>query len=234
MNTISVVSVDDHHLIHEAIRSLLADEECIDLVAEGYAGDDVLTLVGQHRPDVLLLDLVMPKRRGWDPNRGIFLPIPTFAKLRQKFPDTGVIILSQYLDYDIAQAATQNGVRGYLLKSDDLTLHLPEAIKQVHQGRVFFSSEVSSELFRRLDHGADEAITWRQRQIILAVAKSPDTPYVELAERLGISYRTFKGHLDSAYKVLAVSNVTACIIRSMQLGLIPFSQNGKGICFGDL
>lgn len=234
MNRISVVSVDDHHLIHEAIRSLLVNQEEIDLVAEGYAGEDVLQLVEKHHPDVLILDLIMPQRRGWDPTYDMFFPIRTFAKLRQDFPDTGVIILSQHLDYDMVQAAIQNGVRGYLLKSDDLSLNLCEAIRQAHQRRVFFSTAVSREIFHQPGPLIDNGITWRQRQVILAVAKEPDKPYTELADGLGISYRTFKGHLDSAYKSLAVSNVTACIIRSMELGIIPFRQSGNGICFGEL
>jgi DNA-binding NarL/FixJ family response regulator len=146
----------------------------------------------------------------------------------------GIIILSQHLHFDIVALAIANGVRGYLLKSDDVSLALPEAIKQVCQGRVFFSVAVSQEVLHPADMPVNETITFRQRQIILTVAKSPDTPYSELADQMGISYRTFKGHLEGAYKTLAVSNVTACIIRSMQLGLIPFMPNEKGISFGNL
>lgn len=234
MKPIRVMCVDDHHLIHKAVKSLLANEESIELVAEGYAGEDIFPLIKQHQPDVLILDLVMPQRRGWDPNREMFIPMLALKKLNAEFPSLGIIILSQHLHFDIVELAIANGVRGYLLKSDDVSLALPEAIKQVGQGRVFFSVAVSQEVLHPVNMPVNETITLRQRQIILAVAKSPNTSYCELADQLGISYRTFKGHLEGAYKALAVSNVTACIIRSMQLGLIPFMPDGKGISFGNL
>jgi len=234
MEKIRVVSIDDHHLIHEAIRSLLDDEENIQLVADGYAGEDVLRLVEYYRPHILILDLMMPQVKDDELDSERFLALPMLERLHQEFPAMGIIILSQYLHYEIAQVAIQNGVRGYLLKSDNLSLYLATAIKQVHRGQIFFSQAFSRELFRQSEKPTEEILTLRQKQIILAVAKSPDVPYSQVAEALGISHRTLKGHLDGAYKSLNVSNLTACVIRSMQLGLIPFSHNGKGIVFGNL
>ena len=75
MKPIRVMCVDDHHLIHKAVKSLLVNEESIELVAEGYAGEEIFPLIKQHQPDVLILDLVMPQRRGWDPNREMFIPM---------------------------------------------------------------------------------------------------------------------------------------------------------------
>lgn len=234
MKTIKVVSVDDHYLIHEAIRSLLADHQGIDLVGEGNVGEQIFPLVERHRPDVLILDLIMPRLVGGNPEIDAFMPAPTLVKLRQDHPETAVIILSQYLNQHIVQSAIQHGVRGYLLKSDNLSLNLPDAIKEVNRGGVFFSLPVSQELFNPPQAPPDNLLTARQREIILAIAKAPDTPYAEIADRLSISPRTLKGHLDNAYKALDVGNITACIIRCMQLGLIPFVQNGQGIRFGDL
>jgi DNA-binding NarL/FixJ family response regulator len=234
MNKINVVSVDDHYLIHTAIHGLLADYENIELVGEGFAGASVFPLVEQHKPNVLILDLLMPQQQGGDLGKDSFQPIPALAQLREEYPDTAIIILSQYLNQAIVQGAIQHGVRGYLLKSDNLSLNLPDAIEQVSRGGVYFSLEVSRQLFQRPETPSDDLLTYRQRQIILAIAKSPDTPYSEIADRFAITYRTVKGHLDLAYKALGVSNITACIIRCMQLGLIPFTQNGRGILFGDL
>jgi|GEM_PF-3244262 len=233
-NALKVVSIDDHYLIHEAVRSLLADDSDIELVGEGSAGEHIFPLLDKHRPDALILDLLMPRSAGGDPETDSFMPVPALEKLRQEYPETAVIILSQYLNQRVVQSAIQHGVRGYLLKSDNLSLNLPEAIKEVSRGGVFFSIEVSRALFNRSQVPPDDLLTLRQRQIILAIAKSPNASYAELADRLSISRRTFKGHLDGAYKALEVGNVTACIIRCMQLGLIPFSQNGHGIRFGDL
>lgn len=234
MSKIKVVSVDDHYLIHQAIRSLLADRNDIELVGEGSAGEQIFPLIEEHRPNVLILDLIMPQVVGGDPEVDAFLPTPTLVKLRQEYPETAVIILSQYLNRRIVQSAIQHGVRGYLLKSDNLTLNLPDAVKEVDRGGVFFSVAVSRELFNPPPSPPEDLLTPRQREIILAIAKTPDTPYSEIADRLSISPRTLKGHLDSAYKALEVGNITACIIRCMQLGLIPFVENGEGIQFGEL
>lgn len=234
VETIRVVSVDDHYLIHEAIRSLLADQETIELVGVGSAGDQIFSLVEKYDPDVLILDLIMPRLVGGDPEVEAFMPGPTLIQLREEYPETAVIILSQYLNRRIVQSAIQHGVRGYLLKSDNLSLNLPDAIKEVNRGGVFFSVAVSRELFNPPPAPPEDLLTPRQREIILAIAKTPDAPYSEIADRLSISPRTLKGHLDSAYKALEVGNITACIIRCMQLGLIPFIQNDQEIHFGDL
>jgi DNA-binding NarL/FixJ family response regulator len=234
MNKITVVSVDDHYLIHAAIHGLLADHENIEVVGEGFAGASVLPLVQQYKPNVLILDLLMPQQQGGDLEKDSFQPLPTLAQLREEYPDTAIIILSQYLNEAIVQSAIQHGIRGYLLKSDNLSLNLTDAIQQVSRGGVYFSLEVSRQLFQRPETPAGDLLTYRQRQIILAIAKSPDTPYSEIADRFVITYRTLKGHLDGAYKALGVSNITACIIRCMQMGLIPFTQSGRGILFGDL
>lgn len=234
VKTLRVVSVDDHYLIHQAVRSLLADYPDIELVAEGNAGEHVFPLVERHRPDALILDLLMPRSAGGDPETDSFMPVPALERLRQEYPETAIIILSQYLNMRVVESAIQHGVRGYLLKSDNLSLSLPDAIKRVSVGGVFFSDQVSKALFDRTRAAREDLLTLRQRQIVLAIAKSPNTSYAELADRLSISHRTFKGHLDGAYKALEVNNITACVIRCMQLGLIPFSQNGHGIRFGDL
>lgn len=231
---ISVVSVDDHYLIHEAIRSLLNDYTDIELVEVGSAGEHVIPLVEKYQPDVLILDLLMPQQEGSKIEEESFRPGKTLAQLHEQYPKTAVIILSQYLNQGIVQDAIQHGVRGYLLKSDNLSLNLPDAIKEVRRGAVFFSLEVSRQLFRPSQASIEDLLTYRQREIILAIAKSPDKSYEEVADQFYIAHRTVKGHLNDAYKRLGVSNITACIIRCMQLGLIPFSQNGRGIEFGSL
>ena len=135
MEKIRVVSIDDHHLIHEAIRSLLDDEENIHLVADGYAGEDVLRLVENYKPHILILDLMMPQVKDDELDSERFLPLPMLERLHQEFPAMGIIILSQYLHHEIAQVAIQNGVRGYLLKSDNLSLYLATAITQPRSSR---------------------------------------------------------------------------------------------------
>src|SRR5690606_18179208 len=99
---------------------------------------------------------------------------------------------------------------------------------------VFFSEAVSRDLFGPTRKPATNLLSERQREVILAIAKKPDDSYAMTASRLGISDNTLKDHLRVAFSQLGVTNITSCIIRCMQLNLIPFIVNpdGRGIQFG--
>jgi DNA-binding NarL/FixJ family response regulator len=232
MNRIKVVSVDDHPLIHEAIRSLLADRDGIELVAEGYTGDDLFQLLEEHHPDVLVLDLMMPQHENGHPEKESFAPLQALARLRTQFPGTAVVILSQFLHKSIAQGAVEHGVKGYLLKSDNLSLNLPTAIEQVNRGGVYFSVAFSREMFSGKTAQQANLLTEKQREVVLAIAGKPNATYTEIADELFVTARTVKGHLANIYQVLAVNNITACIIRCMQLGIIPFAIDENGVHIG--
>jgi len=235
MEKITVVVVDDHPLIQEAVRSLLAEREDIELVGEGTTGEHVFSLVEAHAPDILILDLGLPQRQ--QSPSGKFQYLEALATLNRDYPGTSVIILSQYLHQSVVQSMIEYNVRGYLLKSDNLSLNLPEAIATVHQGGVFFSTEFSKELFGgRTEAASDSVPTERQRAVLLAIAQSPNASYSEIAEQLGITDHTVKAHLKRSFQALGVGNLTAALIRAMQLNLIPFAvpDNGPGIVFGGM
>lgn len=232
---ITVITIDDHPLIHEAVRSLLASRNDMKVVGEGMAGEHLLTLVEQHRPDVVILDLGMPQfADGQRQER--FAALPALVTLNESFPQTAVIILSQYAMKSVIQEAIEVGVKGYLLKSDNLSLNLTGAIEAVHHGGVYFSQEISQILFQQTTTGGGHnLLTERQIEIILAIARNPNASYIQIASDLFISEGTLKGHLHNAFKALHVTNITACIIHCMQQGLIPFVINERGqIEFGVL
>lgn len=229
MNTrmeISVVIVDDHALIREAVRNLLSDRKHILLVGEGSAGEDVLRLVEEQSPDVLLLDISMPQKAN-DPAGGKFAILPALETLQNDHAHTKVIILSQHLQPALIQAIMRfTTVNGYLLKSDDLTLKLAEAVEVVRRGGIYFSREASraiTEMSKEID-----TLTEKQRAVLLAVAQKPDVHYSELADEMVISLNTFKWHLRQAFQTLGVSNVTAALIVCMERGLIPFFKDSRG------
>lgn len=144
--TITVICVDDHPLIRSTVRSLLEPNDHINLVAEGSVGEHVLQLVEKHRPDVAILDMGMPMSED-SPAEVRFSPLPTVARLNTEYPATAVIFLTNDFSPLLVQSAIELGVRGYLLKSDNLYVHLSQAVEVVHRGGVYFSQEVSSLLF---------------------------------------------------------------------------------------
>ncbi|MAU00640.1 MAG: hypothetical protein CL608_26140 [Anaerolineaceae bacterium] len=232
---ITIITIDDHPLIREAVRSSLASRNDMKLVGEGWVGEHLLTLVEQHQPDVVILDLGMPQFvDGQRQER--FAALPTLVTLNESFPKTAVIILSQYAMKSVIQEAIEVGVKGYLLKSDNLSLNLTGAIEAVHHGGVYFSQEISQLLFQQATPVAgDNLLTGRQKEIILAIARNPNASYTQIANDLHISESTLKGHLHNAFRALDVTNITACIIHCMQQGLIPFAINEHGqIEFGAL
>jgi DNA-binding NarL/FixJ family response regulator len=217
---IQVVIVDDHPLIREATRNLLAQRENISLVAEGCCGEDAILLVEQYRPDILLLDISMPQRAN-DPKGGQFAILDALEKLQAQYPQTKIIILSQYLQQSLTQSMMLHKIGGYLLKSDDLTLKLAEAIEVVHNGGNYSSREVSQIIAKPVAVN-DERLTEMQIKILTALARNPTASYSSLASEMNISINTFKWHLKNAFQILGVSSKSAAIVVCIQNNLIPF------------
>ena len=219
MKMIKIVTVDDHPLIRQAVRSLVDEREDMNLVGEGSSGKEVTPLVEQHKPDVLLLDLSMPQSVGQERQR--FQALPTISRLVERCPETAIVILTQHYVPVLIKGAIKRGVKGYLLKSDDLSLNLPSAIETVSKGGVFFSETISRNLFGG-PKGKSETVNLTERQIEMlnAIYSSPDAPYSEHARNLNITESTFKSHLTKAFKALGVTNVTAAMIRCMELGIV--------------
>lgn len=217
---ITVVAIDDHPLIRQAVRSMLALNDEIVLVAEGSAGEHLFPLVAEHRPDVLILDLGLPQTSNDSTYDQNFQVLPAVARLHQEYPETAVIILSQHIITSLVHQANEVGVKGYLLKSDDLSLNLPDAIETVSMGGVFFSESISQVLF---DGGTppDPILTERQREIVLAIASAPDASYAEHAAALQIAEATLSNHLSRIFRKLGVKSLTACVVRCIELGIVP-------------
>jgi DNA-binding NarL/FixJ family response regulator len=215
---IKVVVVDDHALIREAVRTLLAENERIALVGEGSVGDDVLPLVEKHQPDVLLLDISMPQSAN-DPDKESFSIVPALKALRDKHKKTKVIILSQYLQGGLVRPSVRSYINGYLLKSDDLSLKLAEAVEAVSLGAVYFSHAVNRAATRVSTR--EITLTDRQKDILLAIAQDPEAPYKKVAQEMCITERTVKWHLTGAYRKLGVNNIRAAMLACIEHDLIP-------------
>jgi DNA-binding NarL/FixJ family response regulator len=180
-------------------------------------GDDVLPLMARYGPDILLLDLSMPQSKNAQ-NGTNFYASPVIKEIRQRWPETGIIILTQQNVPALIHQSVKWGVAGYILKGDDLSLQLPTAIDMVRKGAVYFSESVSQLLYRGNDEEHDTHLTPRQMEILTMVYRYPDDSSQQHARTLGIKDGTYRSHLSSAYKALGVTNDTAAIIRCLELG----------------
>ena len=216
---IRVMIADDHHLVRQSIRLQIDTQEDMRVIAEAEDGESLFAGVKAEQPDVLLLDINMPAERGrrFPP----FRLFPGIARVQRLSPRTHIIILTQSDDYAILEGAIQHGVRGYVLKSDDLSLHLPVAVRSVQRAGVYFSESIGPQILSRRSQMATLTLTQRQEEVLRAIARYPNRTYAELAAFLNISESTFKTHLSRLFKQLEVGNATAAIIRAIQVGLLP-------------
>lgn len=217
---ITVVVVDDHYLIQEAVANILGKHEHIQLVAKGSVGDHVIPLVAKHLPDILILDINMPQSEESGSRVDRFAMLPTIAHLAGKYPQTAVIILTQHMFPTVIHQAVEYGVNGYILKSDDVSLNLATAVNVVSRGGVYYSQTILEELRKSRDGQPTVSLTKRQLDVLAITQRYPNASYYENAKLLGIKESTFKTHLHSAFGLLDARNATAAILQCLKLGLL--------------
>jgi two-component system response regulator NreC len=211
---ISILLADDHHIVRQGLQALLEaepDMQVIGGVADGLAVSDS---VEQLRPDVLVLDLMMPGLNGLDVARLV----------RQRSPKVRIIILSMHANEAYVIQALRNGASGYVLK-DASTDKLVEAIRDVVAGKRYLSppfSEMVIEAYleKSSKNAADpyETLTSREREVMLLAAEGFSNN--EVAERLSISPRTVEVHRSRLMEKLGLKNHTALVKYAIQRGLL--------------
>ncbi len=216
---ITVIMVDDHYLIREGIRSILATSTEIELVAEGADGAALERLVKEFAPDIALVDLDMPQNK-LEQDGSRFHAFSSIAQLKKEQPDTQFIIVTQHITKAMIEGAVSVGINGYLLKDDALSLHLIEAIQAVHLKGVYFSGEVSRALVSAQPAPKDKLLTARQYEILNAIVANSNWSYAQHAAQLNISEHTFSNHLRQIFERLEVNNVTAAVLKAIQLGIL--------------
>jgi DNA-binding NarL/FixJ family response regulator len=211
--TIRVIAVDDHHLILKALTDLLKDLSDIQLVATSNQGSQLLKMVREHKPDVAIVDIGMPADS--------FDPISSVRTLREQYPNVKVMILTGYDDGMWARELVKAGASGYILKSDDFSLNIPQAIRAISQGGKFFSPGVAEKL---VDSDL-EKLTPRELSVLNLLAQGLTTDAI--AKNLGVSEKRVRNVLVMICDKLAVDRTegvsprVGAINKARELGLIP-------------
>ena len=213
MPPIRVLLADDHTLFRAGIRSLLQTLGDFEVVAEADNGREALKLVEAHRPDVVLLDIMMPDLNGLD----------TAARIARNFPRSRSVMLSMNADEDSVLRALRAGAVGYLVKAAD-PAELELAIRAVARGETFLSSAVSAHVVAaclgRIDQERTslERLTPRQREVLQLVAEGHTTK--EIARKLGISAKTAEGYRGELMKALDIHDVASLTRYAIRTGLV--------------
>jgi len=186
MSKISVIIADDHRLIRTGIKLLLEDNDEIELVAEAENGEELIELVSQFEPDVILLDLTMPKLDG----------LASMDIILKKYPDTSIIILSMHENPEFVQKSVDAGALSYLLKNVSKE-ELINTIKTVTFGKKSFSPIINEMLVKgqleaRKLKSESVKITRREKEVLECLLKGMSTK--QMADVLFLSGRTVESH----------------------------------------
>lgn len=203
---IRILLVDDHFIVRTGLVSLLSTEPNLAIVGEAADGDEAIRQFEALRPDLVLMDLRLPGKDGHE----------VTAYIRRLSPEARILMLSGYDgDADI-QAALEAGVRGYVFKSATGEELIP-AIHAVAAGRRWIPQDVAARL--RLGNSF-EPLTARELEVLGQLARGQANK--EIADTLGITEYTTKGHLKSILAKLRVADRTQAVISAVQRGLIHF------------
>ena len=201
---IRILSVDDHPMLRKGIAAVLATEKDMVLVAEASNGREAVEQFSAHRPDVTLMDLQMPVMGGTD----------AILAIRREYPEARIIVLTTYGGDVQALRAFKAGASGYLLKSM-LRTELVDTIRLVHAGHRRIPQEIAVEMAQ---HVADDALTSRELETLRGVASGSSNKII--AEHLGISEHTVKGHLKSILSKLDASDRTHAVMIALKRGFL--------------
>ncbi len=205
-----VAIADDHRLMLDGIKRALETAPDIKVVGEAMSGEEMLTLVPRVRPDVVILDLRMPKGDG----------LTTLAQLRKDYPDLKIIILSMFEDSEHIDQALHQGASGYVVKSIN-PLDLPSTIRQVVEGTVYHprgSGSSGGSSGGGSGGGHPGGLTDRELSILRLVAEGLSN--LDIASKLYVTEQTVKFHLSNIYRKLGVGNRTEATRYAYRNGLI--------------
>ena len=211
--TIRVIAVDDHHLILKALSDLLRDYSDIQLVATSNQGSQLLNMVKNHNPDVAIVDIGM--------TADSFDPISSVRTVHERYPNVKVLILTGYDDGLWARELVKAGASGYILKSDDFSLSIPQAVRALTQGGKFFSPSVADKL---VENDLDK-LTPRELSVLNLLSQGRTTDAI--ADNLGVSEKRVRNVLVMICDKLAVDRTAgislrvAAVRKAREMGLIP-------------
>jgi len=211
---IRVLVVDDHAVVREGLRAFLELQDGIDVVGEAEDGREAVEAAARLRPDVILMDLVMPRLDG----------VTAMRLLREGVPGARVIALTSFLDDDLLLPALRAGAAGYLLKNAR-PQELVRAVRAAHAGQALLDPVVAARLVERLaaDGGEEplDRLTPREREVLVLVGRG--FPNKLIARELDLSEKTVKTHVGHVLAKLGVGDRTQAAVVAVRAGLVPRS-----------
>jgi NarL family two-component system response regulator LiaR len=207
--SVQVLIVDDHSVVRQGLRMFLGLDPEIEIVGEASNGAEGVQQARELRPQVVLMDLLMPVMDG----------VTAIATIRGEMPEVEVIALTSVLEDSAVIGAMRAGAAGYLLKDTEAE-ELSRAIKAAAGGQVYLSPQAAARLVREVRApGSPETLTQRETEVLRLVAQGLANK--EIALELGIGEKTVKTHVSNILSKLGVLSRTQAALYAVQIGLVP-------------
>lgn len=218
--SIRVIAIDDHPLVREGLRLMLATSEDLIMIGEAADGASAIQLIGESAPDVVLLDLRMPGMSGME----------VLEHIRKTWPEIAVLILTTYDEDELMMHGLQLGACGYLLKETPLDT-LFHAIRTAARGEIVIQPEIMARILAHTTYASSPTrtthtqgymeLTRRELEVLAGVARGERSK--EIARRLGITERTVRAYLTNIYTKLNVESRSEAIAVALKQGILPLS-----------
>ncbi len=222
MSNINVLVVDDHNIVRQGLKALLAAEGDINVIAEAQTGREAVQLTERYRPDVIIMDLAMPLLNGWEATRQILKAVPS-AK---------ILILSTYDADEHVQQAIAAGAAAYLIKQV-AAADLVKAIREVKKGNAYFSPGIAQRLreqTRRSLSGEappknnNTELTLREAEVLQLIAEGFANK--QIAGELGLSVKTVEKHRQQVMNKLNIHDTASLVRHAAAKGIIETNLAG--------
>ncbi|MDD5510411.1 MAG: response regulator transcription factor [Dehalococcoidales bacterium] len=218
MKKIKVMIADDHRLFSEGLRQLINTEPDLECIAVARDGEEAVEMAQSFNPDVLLLDISMPRKNG----------IEAAKEISKMSPNIAILILTAYKNDQYVFSSIDSGVSGYLLKDSD-PADLLNSIRLLYSGEAVFNLELARKYVHRVtsnEQGRLEGnndLHIRELEILNLVAKGMTNK--EISKKLFISEHTVSGHLVNIFRKLGVSSRTEATLHAIKKGMVTVDES---------
>ncbi len=214
-DTIKVILADDHRIFRKGLKSLLSEKKNIEVLAEADNGDEALEAAKKYKPEIVVMDIAMPKMDGIEATR----------QIRERFPDTEVVILSMHAKKAYIDQVLKAGAKGYVLKDSDEE-NLLSAIDTVHNGGYYLDSPIADQVLSDYFRGKSkrelkkqsDPLSEREREVLRLLAEGHSNQ--EVADTLYISRKTVENHRANIVRKTGIQGQVGLTKYAARIGLI--------------
>lgn len=206
---VRVLLVDDHPMVRAGVELFLNSDPRFEVAGQAGSAEEALQVVGELRPDVVCLDIVMPQQHG----------ITAIPRILEISPDTQILVLSSFIDIEKVISAIRSGAAGYMMK-DATPAELARAILAVARGEMYLHPEAARKISQYFqppeheEHDPSRELTAREIQVLALVARGLNNQ--DIADDMGISLKTVKVHISSILHKLGLENRVQAAIYALQ------------------